>query len=67
MEKRATTGQEVQRIGLGFVKATSRTENKRPSPKRWLGRRLENMGRRLQSATAQPESAPARKYVTVRN
>jgi hypothetical protein len=66
MAKRTAVGQEVQRIGLGFVKESSHSSGVRRSPRHWLGRRLERMGRRLQHATAQPNPVPARKYVTVR-
>ena len=60
-------GQEVQRIGLGFVKATSPAPGARPSPKLWLGKRLEQFGRRLQHRTPSPATLPERELAPVRS
>ncbi len=42
------SGQEVQRIGLGYVKAREGQRVHKPSLSLWLGQKLERYGRRLQ-------------------
>ena len=63
IERRQKMGREVQRIGLGIVKAPQKPRGTKQTPSQWFGKQLERFGRRLQHRTPSVALATVRSEV----